>query len=1244
MNVRTVVLVLGLFSVLSTAAGGYLYYNSVRESALRETEDGIVATINELKDDIVHLVSFNRDAVKALAGFEQLQEALVDKQNTGTLLQANRVLDHFAEGLGHDVCFLIDNLGNAIASSNRNQPDSFVGVSYLFRKYFQDAIQGRPSVELALGLVTNVRGIFVSHPVYLPDGAKPMGVVVIKVSTRELDRVFSRARNMIGLLVNSDGMIFVSSRENWILNLLWRLSPEELERIAETRQFGKGPWKWTGLEKKPDNQAIESSGALYAIQEKSLENCPGWRIVSLYSYDTLSEKIFSPLVGKTGYVAFILCLMVGVAVIVLYTMAQRDIRGRKKSEKDLEKERDRAQLYLDVVGVLVVALNVEGLVVLINRKGCELLGYREDELLSKNWFDVCVQKEIREEAKGFFEKLLTAVGSPVKYHETPVLTKDGEERVIAFNYSLIRDQTSSVTGVLFSGEDITQRKQAEKALSESEQFLRQSEKIARIGGWKANPFTDTLHWTEGVYDILEAPMDYRPGLEEGLKFYTVPCIPIIKAALTKTIEVGEPFKVEAEVVTTTGRHLWVEVRGLMRVEEGQQPQVIGSFQDVTERKQMEDGLRRTKEEWEETFNAVPDLIAILNNKYELVRVNRAMAERLGLPAEDCIGLRCYKAVHGTDAPPAYCPNSLLLRDAEEHSIEVYEERLGGYYMVTTSPLRDTNGRVIGSVHVAHDIAERKRAEDELRESEQRYKSLYLMMRLMCDNVPDLIWAKDLDRRFLFVNRAVCEKLLLARDTTEPLGKDDMFFVQRERDAHPDNPNWHTFGEICVDSDAVVMGTRKSERFDEFGNVKGEFLNLDVYKAPFINEQGEMIGTVGCGRDVTETRNLRTQLLRAQKMEAIGTLAGGIAHDFNNLLQVVLGFSGLMITNPALPDQFKRGIKSINKAALSGADLVSRLLTFARKTETWPTPLNLNDKIIQISELLDRSISKMIQIELRLSKNPAFIDADASQIEQIIMNLAVNAGHAMPEGGKLVIETQTVNLDRAYCLIHAEATLGPHILLSVSDTGTGMDKETVERIFEPFFTTKSHGTGSGLGLAMVYGIVKQHAGHIVCYSEPGAGTTFNIYFPAMVAESKPQETSELVVPKGGTETILLVDDDDSVRDVGKEMLLEYGYRVMTASNGREALEIYSAERDSISLVILDLLMPMMSGKECLRGLFEIDPKVRVLVASGFTQNGEIRNVLDSGARGFIGKPFETSQLLDEIRKIIDEETENPEPGP
>ena len=470
MNVRAVVLILGLFSVLSTAAGGYLYYNSARKSALKETEKDLVATNEALKDDVVRLVSFNQDEVRALAGFEQFQETLADPQDKDALLRANRVLDHFAEGLAYDVCFLIDSFGNCIGSSNRNRPDSFVGHAYRFRQYFKDAIQGRPNVELALGIVTGIRGIFLSHPVYSSDGAKPIGVVVIKVSTQALDRVFSRTRNMIALLVNRDGMIFVSSRKNWILNFLWKLPPLELARIKESGQFGKGPWDWTGLEKKADDQASDSSGADYTIREMSLENCPGWRIVSLYSYKGLSEKIFDPLVGKTGYIALILCLMIGGAVVVLYVMAQRDIYSRKMSEEALHIERDRAQMYLDVVGVMVIALNVEGLVVLINKKGCELLGYKEEEILNKNWFDVCVRQEIREETKGFFEKLLSGVRDSVEYYENPVLTKVGEERIIAFHYSLIRDQTSSITGVLFSGEDVTERNKTMESLKLANEF------------------------------------------------------------------------------------------------------------------------------------------------------------------------------------------------------------------------------------------------------------------------------------------------------------------------------------------------------------------------------------------------------------------------------------------------------------------------------------------------------------------------------------------------------------------------------------------------------------------------------------------------------------------------------------------------------------------------------------------------------------------------------------------------------
>jgi PAS domain S-box-containing protein len=548
---------------------------------------------------------------------------------------------------------------------------------------------------------------------------------------------------------------------------------------------------------------------------------------------------------------------------------------------------------------------------------------------------------------------------------------------------------------------------------------------------------------------------------------------------------------------------------------------------------------------------------------------------------------------------------------EEGSFDLIEFKDGKIFERYSLPQK-IGDTIVGRVWSFSDVTDRKRYEEQLRDSDEK-------TRLLVEQSPVGI-AIFQDGNYCYANPELLT-ILGCESEDQVIGQPIIRFVAPGHQ--------RLFIERCK---RHLEGKSGRPSYQVEGIRRNGAL-LDMVLWPRKIDYGGQPAILAFVMDVTETKNLRNQLVRAQKMEAIGTLAGGIAHDFNNLLQVIIGYSELIAMNPALPDQFSRGVKSINNAAVNGADLVRRLLTFARKTESSAEPLNLNDKIKQIRELLDRTIPKMIQIELKLSKYPAEINADASQIDQIIMNLAVNAGHAMPEGGNLVIETKAVSLDRAYCLDHIEATIGPYILLSVSDTGHGIDKKTMERIFEPFFTTKGPGIGTGLGLSMVYGIVKQHGGHITCYSEPGAGATFKIYFPAIDFEVKSEKATDSVVPQGGTETILLVDDDDSVRDVGTQMLVEYGYRVITASNGREALEIYRARRETISLVILDLFMPEMGGKECLRALLRMDPKVSVLVASGFTQNGQIAEALDSGARGFIGKPFDIPQLLEKIRKII-----------
>ncbi|MBM3298647.1 MAG: PAS domain S-box protein, partial [Deltaproteobacteria bacterium] len=385
-----------------------------------------------------------------------------------------------------------------------------------------------------------------------------------------------------------------------------------------------------------------------------------------------------------------------------------------------------------------------------------------------------------------------------------------------------------------------------------------------------------------------------------------------------------------------------------------------------------------------------------------------------------------------------------------------------------------------------------------------------------------------------------------------------------------------YGELL---DTVKAGTVWSGRLTNRRR-NGQIYYTDTTISSVRDESGEIVNFVAVLRDVTEHLNLTKQLLQAQKMEAIGTLAGGVAHDFNNLLQVVLGYSELILADEDLPDRLKEDMGKVLLAGINGAHLVQRLLTFSRKTEPKLLDLDLNQRIRQSYKLLQRTIPRMIDIELILADDLARIQADPTHVDQLLMNLSINARDAMPEGGKLVIETANVVLDEEYSQTHLGAIPGEYVLLSVSDTGYGMDKETLDHIFEPFFTTKEAGKGTGLGLAMVYGIVKEHDGYITCYSEPGRGTTFKIYLPVAKIERDLDVTTTSKIPAFGTETILLVDDEEFIRDLGKRILERFGYTVLTAADGKEALNLYEEEREKISLVILDLIMPKMGGKECL----------------------------------------------------------------
>jgi CheY-like chemotaxis protein len=367
---------------------------------------------------------------------------------------------------------------------------------------------------------------------------------------------------------------------------------------------------------------------------------------------------------------------------------------------------------------------------------------------------------------------------------------------------------------------------------------------------------------------------------------------------------------------------------------------------------------------------------------------------------------------------------------------------------------------------------------------------------------------------------------------------------------------------------------------------------------------------------------------------VGTLAGGIAHDFNNLLQIISGHAELLLMEAQDDNTYSEEPQAIKQAADRGADLVRKILTFSRKVDIQLKPVNLNDIVKSEAELLYRTIPRMIAIETDLSDDLKTIEASPNQIDQIILNLAINAKDAMPNGGTLSFHTSNVDLDEEFCQTRIGLKPGPYVLLKVSDNGVGISRDNVKHVFEPFFTTKKPGEGSGLGLSTVFGVVSMHRGWVEIESSPGQGAQIFIYFPASGHEPTFKTDTESIKPKGGSETILIVDDEAPVRKLVKSILEKAGYSVLTASNGKEALEIYSRHGSDIALVVLDLIMPEMGGDTCLERLHTMDPNVRTLIMSGFGMDEKKEKLLQEKQVRLVSKPFDMIDFLNVVRQTLD----------
>jgi PAS domain S-box-containing protein len=501
-------------------------------------------------------------------------------------------------------------------------------------------------------------------------------------------------------------------------------------------------------------------------------------------------------------------------------------------------------------------------------------------------------------------------------------------------------------------------------------------------------------------------------------------------------------------------------------------------------------------------------------------------------------------------------------------------------------------------------------ENSLRESEEKY-------RLLVENANDAVFVVQ-DGTVPFANRKTVEMTGLAADNLAA-GSFARFVHAEDRDM------------VVARYNACLEGKERTWP-DSFRVVDPSGKETWVLLSDILIEWEGRPATLNFIRDINEQKSLEQQALQAQKLESIGTLAGGIAHDFNNLLQAIQGYAELSLLAADDEGPLRDDLQEIVQAAQRGGDLTRQLLLFSRKVESRMRPVELNEQVTRTVKILERLLPKMIHVEQRLRSRVEKVNADPAQIEQVLMNLAINARDAMPEGGDLIFETGALSLPEPDSN-HPGVDPGEYVLLTVSDTGAGLDEETLKHIFEPFFTTKEAGHGTGLGLAMVYGIVRNHGGFIKCSSSPGRGASFRIYLPAIETEDSVVPGRAIEVPKGGTESILLVDDEPPVRELGAKILAAFGYSVTTASNGEEALEIYRQEGEKIDMVVLDMIMPGIGGLKCLKELMKINGKVKVLISSGFSSGGTTREVVGAGARGLIRKPYTVNQLLRVVRATL-----------